>query len=335
MGLRMSHAQLVCCSGSRPTNGDEEVSHQRLRALNEPRGLVLVALALLGAIVSLATACGTATSAGSGTITVVAAENFWGSIASQLAGSRATVRSIITNPQTDPHAYEPTASDARAIAGADFVIENGAGYDPWAQKLIDANPSSSRAVLDVGKLNGVAEGDNPHMWYSPTFVLEVIDTISSRLLRLDSAGSGYFATRHDNYISTGLKQYDDLRAEIKQKYSGTPVGATESIFAYLASDLGLNLISPPGFLKAISEGTDPTAADKATMDRQIASKQVKVLLFNSQNSTPDVQALVDKARTKGIPVTSATETLDPANVTFQDWQSKQLQALRDALAGAR
>ena len=299
------------------------------------RGSALVGLAVLGAAFSLATACGSATSSGSGTINVVAAETFWGSIASQLSGTHATVQSIITNPQTDPHAYEPTASDARAIAGAALVIENGAGYDPWAQKLIDASPSTSRAVLDVAKLNGVADGGNPHMWYSPAFVLKVIDAISSRLVQLDSADGAFFAAQHDSYVSTGLKQYNDLRAEIKQKYSGTPVGATESIFAYLAFDLGLNLISPPGFLKAISEGTDPTAADKATMDGQIASKQIKVLVFNRQNSTPDVQALVDKATAEGIPVTSVTETLDPDNLTFQAWQSKQLQALRDALASAR
>jgi zinc/manganese transport system substrate-binding protein len=295
----------------------------------------LVALAVLGAVVSFATACGISTASDSATVRVVAAENFWGSIATQLAGSHATVRSIITNPQTDPHAYEPTASDARAIAGADFVIENGAGYDPWAQKLIDANPSSSRAVLDVGKLSGVAEGGNPHMWYSPTFVRNVIDAITAQLQRLDSADTSYFTSRHDSYVTSGLKQYDDLRAAIKQHYSGTPVGATESIFAYLAFDLGLNLISPPGFLKAISEGTDPTAADKAIMDAQIASRQIKVLVFNSQNSTPDVQALVDKARAKAIPVTSVTETLDPANLTFQEWQSNQLQALLDALASAK
>jgi zinc/manganese transport system substrate-binding protein len=306
-----------------------------LLRLNGVHRWVVVAVAVMGASLSVGTACGTSTSAGSGTVNVVAAENFWGSIATQLAGSHANVRSIITNPQTDPHAYEPTASDARAIARANFVIENGAGYDPWAQKLIDANPSSSRAVVDVGKLNGVAEGGNPHMWYSPTFVRKVIDAVAAQLQKLDSADSTYFATQHDTYVSTDLKQYDDLRAEIKQNYSGTPVGATESIFAYLATDLGLNLISPRGFLKAISEGTDPTAADKATMDDQITNKQIKVLVFNSQNSTPDVQALVGKARAKGIPVTSVTETLDPATLTFQAWQSKQLQALNDALAGAK
>src|SRR5260370_7756738 len=146
-----------------------------LLAVSPPR---CVAMAVLAAVVSLATACGSSSPAGFGTINVVAAENFWGSIAAQLAGSRATVRSIITNPENELHAYERTASDARAIAGADLVIENGAGYDPWAQKLIDANPSSSRALLDVGKLNGVSEGGNPHMWYSPTFVLKVVEAIS-------------------------------------------------------------------------------------------------------------------------------------------------------------
>src|SRR5712692_7553614 len=306
-----------------------------VRAVIDARKKAIFALAILGAVVLLASACGNWAPSGSGTINVVAAENFWGTIAAQLGGSHASVRSIITNPQTDPHAYEPTASDGRAVAGAAFVIENGAGYDPWAQKLIDANPSSSRAVLDVGKLNGVAEGSNPHMWYSPTFVRKVIDAVTMQLQRLVSTDSDYFATQHDTYVSAGLKQYNDLRAEIKQKYAGTPVGATESIFAYLATDLGLNLISPPGFLKAISEGTDPTAADKAAMDSQIANKQIKILVFNRQNSTPDVQALVDRAKAKGIPVASVTETLDPANLTFQDWQSRQLRALRDALAGAK
>ncbi|HEV2953059.1 MAG TPA: zinc ABC transporter substrate-binding protein, partial [Candidatus Dormibacteraeota bacterium] len=265
-------------------------------------------------------------------IKVVATENFWGSIAAQLAGSHAAVTSLISNPQTDPHAYEPTASDGRAIAGASLVIENGAGYDSWAQKLIDSNPNSSRAVLDVGKLNGVAEGGNPHMWYNPTYVVTVIHAITSELESLDPADRAYFATQQDAYLTTGLARYDDLRSQIRRQYSGTAVGATESIFAYLASDLGLNLISPPGFLQATSEGTDPTADDKGTMDRQITTRQIKILVFNSQNATPDIQALVGKAKAEGIPVPTVTETLDPANLSFQDWQSRQLEGILSALA---
>ena len=80
-----------------------------------------VALAVL-AIVLLLSGCGRSgtaqSAAGGGGFQVVAAENFWGSIAAQLAGAKASVTSIIVNPGTDPHSYEPNAQDARTMAGA-------------------------------------------------------------------------------------------------------------------------------------------------------------------------------------------------------------------------
>ena len=121
-------------------------------------------------------------------------------------------------------------------------------------------------------------------------------------------------------------------ATIRRRFAGAPVGASESIFAPLAQALGLKLVTPPSFLKAISEGTEPTAADKTTIDRQIARRQIEVWVYNSQNSTPDVQRLTEAARKKGIPVTTITETLTPASATFQSWQSRQLKALLLALA---
>src|SRR6266480_1997347 len=209
-----------------------------------------------------------------GVLHVVAAENFWGSIASQLGGSRVQLKSVITSPATDPHDYEPTAADARTIAGARMVVVNGIGYDAWADKLIAANPVSGRIVLNVGDLVGIKPGGNPHRWYSP--------------------------------------QYVQLIATIRRKYGGVPVGASESMFAPLAQALGLQVLTPPTFLKAISEGTAPIAGDKTTIDRQIAQKQIKVWVFNSQNSTPDVKRITDAARKRGIPVATITETLVPA-----------------------
>src|SRR6266849_2201178 len=74
---------------------------------------------------------GTASAASATKLRVVAAENFWGSIVAQLAGNKATVTNIVTNPDTDPHDYEATPSDARTIASAKYVVENGIGYDAW------------------------------------------------------------------------------------------------------------------------------------------------------------------------------------------------------------
>jgi zinc/manganese transport system substrate-binding protein len=114
------------------------------------------AAAAVTAAALLLSACGSSSSAGGPGIRVVAAENFWGSIAAQLAGNRASVQSIIVNPAQDPHSYEPTAGDARTLATANLVIANGVGYDPWVPRLVSANPipghrpDGRRPVLSQG-----------------------------------------------------------------------------------------------------------------------------------------------------------------------------------------
>ena len=271
--------------------------------------------------------------AGGGRVSVVAAENFWGSIAAQLGGDRVRVTSVIVNPDTDPHAYEARPADARTMAQARYVIVNGVGYDPWAPKLLAANPVPGRAVLDVGQMLGKKGGDNPHLWYSPEYVRRVVNRITADLKTLDPAGASFYDLRNADYRTIGLHDYNGAIAAVQLRYALAPVGATESIFAYLAPALGLKLITPPGYMRSVSEGTDTSAADKATVQAQIAQRQLKLLVFNSQNTTPEVNAVVDSARAARIPVTSVTETMVPQGATFQAWQTAQLQALLRALGG--
>jgi zinc/manganese transport system substrate-binding protein len=285
-----------------------------------PLGAWLLAALILGAC-----GVGQPNPAASGKVDVVAAESFWGSIATQVGGDRAHVTSIINNPDADPHDYDPTPADARIFAQAKYVIVNGVGYDTWATKLLAANPTPGRVVLNVGDLAGKKEGDNPHLWYSPPIVKKVIEQIGQDLDAIDSGRQLW---------DVGFREYRMSIDTIKQKYAGTKVGATESIFVYLAEATNLDLITPRGYLNAISEGNDPSAADKSAMLSQLERKQIKVLLFNSQNSTPEVQGLVDRARANGIPVVQMTETPVPSDVTFQGWQTAQLQALLQALSRA-
>jgi zinc/manganese transport system substrate-binding protein len=293
------------------------------------------ALALGLFVLPLAACSGSANpSQDGGKVRVVAAENFWGSIATQLGGDHATVSSIITNPATDPHDYEITPADARVFATTRYAIVNGAGYDTWAQQALDANPSPVRKELDVGKLAGRRDGDNPHMWYSPAIVQQVADQITADLKHLDAADAAYFDQQHDAFTTAALRQYRGLIATIKAQYAGTPVGATESIFEDMAPACGLTLITPPGLMKSIAEGTDLTAEEKATMNQQIAARQIKLLVYNAQNTTNDVNDFVGAARAVGIPVVSITETLSPTGASFQAWQVAQLRALQSALAQA-
>jgi zinc/manganese transport system substrate-binding protein len=291
--------------------------------------------AMLFGIAVLAAGCGgsepSAAGSSSGKLQVAAAENFWGSIAAQLGGEKVAVSSIIVNPSTDPHSYEATAADGVTIARSQMAIVNGIGYDTWASKLLAANPSSDRAVLDVGQLLGLGEGDNPHQWYSPASVQRVIEQIVADYERLDPRDAAYFEQRRSAFETTDLAEYDRLRSEIRSRYAGVPVGYSESIFQPLGQSLGLKLMTPYSFAKAIAEGTDVSAQDKQTVDRQAETGAIKVWVYNSQNATPDVQRASQLAREAHIPITTITETLSPASATFEQWQSAQLKSLMGAL----
>jgi zinc/manganese transport system substrate-binding protein len=284
------------------------------------------------ALLSSGCASGLAAERQPGVVTVVSTISAWGSILGQLGGSHVHAISIIKSPATDPHDYEPTPADARALASAQLLVENGVGYDAWASKAVAANPVAGRAVIDVGKLVGIRSDGNPHRWYSPSDVDAVAAAITARLVAIDPADAPYFRAQHQDFVASGLASYHQLIAEIKAKYDGVAVGASESIVAPLATALGLKLVTPPDFLRAISEGIDPSAADKATIDRQIAEREIKVYLYNRQNGTPDVAAQVKAARAAGIPVVAFTETLTPTGASFQQWQVAQLQSLQAALA---
>ena len=294
--------------------------------------LLLPMLAVLAAL--SAAGCGATATGDSGAVRIVAAENFWGSIAGQLGGDKASVQSIISNPAEDPHSYEPTAQDARTLATAQLAIVNGVGYDPWAPKLIAANPTSGRTVLTVGDRFGLKDGDNPHRWYDPADVEAVANAITADLKKIDPKDASYFDRRRRAFETQDLASYHELIAQIKRRFAGTPVGASESIFALQAPALGLKLITPYSFMKAISEGTEVTAQDTLTTQRQLRDGEVKVWVYNSQNATPAVQHLNALARERHIPVATITETLTPAGASFQQWQVAQLRRIEQALHAA-
>jgi zinc/manganese transport system substrate-binding protein len=292
------------------------------------RSALLVAMLTAG----LASCGAPAGGSTSGTLQVIAGENFWGSIAAQLGGRHVAVTSIVSNPNTDPHEYESSATDARAFATADYVILNGAGYDDWGQRLLSGNPSQSRKVLIVADLLNRKAGDNPHFWYNPDWVERAADRITADYEALDAANAAYYSQQRETFRSA-LKPYHDAIAHIRSTYSGVPVASTESIFVYAAQALGLNLISPPAFMQAISEGNDPPAQTVAEFQDQLTHHQVKVLVYNTQTSTPITDNLKQLAAQNKIPVVGISETIEPATASFQDWQSKQLDALQAALSG--
>ncbi len=263
-------------------------------------------------------------------IQIVAAENFWGSLVSQIGGTHVQVLSIVSDPNADPHEYESNTANARAFATADYIVVNGAGYDEWADKLISAGIKPNAKVLNVANLIGQQNGDNPHFWYSPDYVNQTTKQMELDLISIDPSNAKDYEQNYAN-LQVSLSQYQNRIGEIKQQFGGTKVAATESIFEYLANATGLDLVSPPAFTHAVAEGNDPPANSVVQFETQLQSDNVSVLVYNQQTVTPLTDNIKKLASEQGIPVIGITETIQPPDVSFQDWMNAELISLQNAL----
>jgi zinc/manganese transport system substrate-binding protein len=305
-------------------------------------------LAAIATIALVAAACSRTTDAGAGNnlpvtlgatshapagkLGVVAAENFWGDIARQIGGDTVQVTSIISDPNTDPHQYESSARDGAAIAGASLVIQNGAGYDEFINKLLAATPKSHREVLDVATVVGAAHDANPHLWYSPDYVVNAAQAIQEQLATEDPSHAAAYRSNLATFRQ-GEQQVVDVIDEIKSKYDGQAIAYTERVPGYLVEAAGLRLGTPASFSKAIEDDSDPSPADVAAFDAALKDHKVKALLYNAQVTSPTTQRLKDLARSNGVPIVGITETMPPGAQNFQTWQADQARALLEALGG--
>ena len=270
------------------------------------------------------------TSAADSPTAVVAAENFYGDVAKQIGGDRVAVVSLMNNPDQDPHLFETTPGTVRQIADAQIVIANGADYDPWMEKLVNAAPHPGRVLIDVAKLVGKKSGDNPHLWYEPSTMPAAAKALADAFSKADPAHAGDYAARLAAFTAS-LKPMNDKIATIRAKFAGAAVTASEPVFGYMASALGLKMRNEK-FQLSIMNDTEPSARDVAAFEQDLKGHKVKVMFFNKQASDKAVERLVSLARKSRIPVVGVTETAPPG-LSYQDWMLGELNDTERALAG--
>ena len=287
------------------------------------RTVLILSLALIVA------SCGARSS--SSRVPVVAAENVYGDIAQQIGGNHIAVTSILSNPNADPHLFEPGTANGLAVAKAKVVIANGVGYDSFIDRLERASPKTQRQVLVVADVLDVHGHDaNPHLWYDVPRLPRVAAAIAAVLERADPG--------HISTYRAGLRRFDASLAPLDQEvarlrrtYAGQPVAYTEPVPGYLLDAAGLENLAPVAFTRAIEDGSEPPPAAVAEMLHLLSAHKVRVLLYNDQTVSPITVRVRTAARAAGIPVVGVSETLPPHR-SFQGWQLAQARALDDALA---
>ena len=299
----------------------------------------LRAAAAIGAAIGvalLASGCSASFAAGSsgagGKIVAVGAENEYADVIQQVGGKYVQVSAIMSNPNTDPHTFEASASVGRLINAAQLVVQNGLGYDTFMNTIENAVPDSSRDVIVVQKLLGLPDSTpNPHLWYQPATMPAVAKAIAAGLASLQPAHAAYFKANAAAFTAS-LAGWDAAMAAFKAKYPNTPVATTEPVADYLLQAVGADNLTPWAFQADIMNGTDPSAQDVAVQRSLFTQHKVKVFLYNQQVTDSLTESFISLARANGIPVVGVYETMPEPGYHYQSWMLAEVRDLRAAVA---
>ena len=297
-------------------------------AIGAAMGMALVAS---GCSASTAEVSGSSGSGG-GKIAAVGAENEYADVIQQVGGKYVQVSAIMSNPNTDPHTFEASASVGRLVNAAQLVVQNGLGYDTFMNTIENAVPDSSRKVVVVQNLLGLPDSTpNPHLWYQPGTMPAVANAIAADLAAIQPAHAAYFKANASAFISS-LAAWNNAMAAFKAKYPNTPVATTEPVADYMLQAIGADNLTPFAFQADIMNGTDPSAQDVAVERSLFTQHKVKALVYNQQVTDSLTESFISLAQANGIPVVGVYETMPVPGYDYQTWMLAEVQDLQKAVA---
>ena len=307
------------------------------------------AILAIAATLALAGCATTPPPADDATLTIVASTNVYGSLAEAIGGDIVTVTSLITTAAQDPHSFEASVRDQLTLSKADLVIENGGGYDPFIDTLLEA-AGTDPVVITASEASGLLdpdhghdesdsetgegddhavekdghehiEGFNEHVWYSLHGVVHVAEAIASELTALDPANADTYASN----LAAFTAEIEELEASAAQLTGGN-AAITEPVPLYLLEAANFTNVTPAAFSEAIEEGTDVAPATLRDTLALFAAGDVAVLAYNSQTASPETEQVRAAAEAAGVPVVEFTETL-PDGSDYVSWMTDNLEAL--------
>lgn len=247
---------------------------------------------------------------------LVAAENTWGDLAEQIVGADMQVRSLLTQPALDPHLYEPGPAEGRLINDAALVVANGAGYDPWVDRLVKARSGGERPFIKAQDVVAWHEGENTHLWYNLRIVRAFVQRLTAECQSIDPVHAAGYAQRSAAVMGE-IDQVEKRVNAVRAIIQGQPVAATEPVFTPMAESLGL-VMKEQAFQLAIMNDVEPPPSTVAAFDDDIRNKRIRLIAYNAQTGRPSVQRLIEQAKQMHIPVLPVYEIMPPG-LHWQNW----------------
>ena len=298
--------------------------------------LAVICLSILGAIA--VAGCGggssTADASSEGKISAVGAENEYANVIEQIGGKYVAVSAIESDPNTDPHTFEASASVAQEVSGADVLVENGVGYDSYMEKIESASPSDSRKVINVQELLGLPDSTpNPHLWYKPETMPAVAKQLVTDFSELQPEHKSYFEANLKKFEKS-LEPWLEGLKEFSTKFPGAAVATTEPVADYMLEAAGIENLTPFTMQADIMNDADPAPQAIAEQECFFSEKKADAFVYNQQVTDSITEKFLESAADNEVPVVGVYETM-PTGYTYQRWMMAELKALEEAVGNGK
>ena len=245
-------------------------------------------------------------------VPVVATFSILGDFVREVGGDRVDL-SILVGPGSDAHVYAPAPGDAKKLAAAQLVVQNGLGFEGWIGRLIKASNTKARIVVATRGVkaiqapHGQSHGhghdhgeSDPHAWQNVANAKVYVTNIRDGLIAVDPAGNRKVITNHD-------------------------------AFAYFGTAYGLQFIAPQG----ISTDAAPSAQSVARIIRQIRQEKIPAVFVENVADTRLAERIAKESGAK-LGGTLYSDQLSPAGGpagTYIDMVRHNIRELTAALGG--
>lgn len=253
--------------------------------------------------------------------------------ARQVAADRAQVISLVP-PGVHGHDWEPSPQDVAQVRRARVFVYNGAGFEPWADKLIKeaAGPSTVVVAASAGLTVARAGGDgglDPHVWLDPILAKGEVEAIRAALERGDPGGKATYAANADAY---GLKltaldtRFDTGLRDCARR----DVVVSHAAFGYLTRRYRLEQIAVMG----LAPQAEPSPAALAAIVRTARERKVSAIFLEPLVSPRLAETL---AREVGVrlltlnPIEGVTKQEAVEAFGYLELMARNLESLREGL----
>jgi zinc/manganese transport system substrate-binding protein len=283
-------------------------------------------------LIALAVIAITAPAQAADRLNVVASFSILGDFVRNVGGSNVNVTTLV-GPDSDPHVYEPTPSDAKKVADARLLFVNGLGLEGWLPRLVQSAGNKATIITATSGIAPLKLGSDadPHAWQSPLNAKIYVANIRDALAAVDPADAEAFKSNANAYLA----KLDALDGEVRQAVAQIPenrrkVISTHRAFGYFAAAYGVVFVAPLG----VSTESEASARDIAGIITQIRASKIPAVFLENISDPRLIRQIAAEtgARVGGTLYSDSLTGEKGDSPTYIDMVRHNIKALTSALS---